>query len=145
MNRLLAYISSNPTSKPFGYDSRVWTLFLLVLLGLFLCSRPAFADSNATVTGLVTDSSGGAIAGVVVVFTNVNNGVSTTTETNREGIYRVPGLLPGVYRANLTKDGFSSIVKGDIDLHVQDEVSINFVLRAGSVFESITGEGGAPL
>jgi hypothetical protein len=145
MNRPLAYISSNPTCRPFAYDSRVWTLFLLVLLGLFLCSRPAFADSNATVTGLVTDSSGGAIAGVVVVFTNVNNGVSTTTETNREGIYRVPGLLPGVYRANLTKDGFSSIVKGDIDLHVQDEVSINFVLRAGSVFESITVEGGAPL
>jgi hypothetical protein len=121
------------------------SVFWTVLLSAVFLSTLCHADSNATVSGLVTDSSGGAVGGVVVAFTNVNNGIAKITETNREGIYRLPGLLPGVYRANLTKDGFSSIVKGDIDLHVQDEVSINFVLRAGSVFESVTVEGGTPL
>ena len=110
-----------------------------------MLSPLGYADSNATVTGLVTDSSGRAIENVSVIFTNVNSGAERATETNREGIYRLPGLLPGIYRANLTKDGFSSIVKGGIEVHVQDELSINFALRAGSVFESITVEEGAPL
>lgn len=121
---------------------------LLAWAGLFfflpLCV-PSRADSNATVAGLVTDSSGRAVEKVSIIFTNINNGVERQTETNREGIYRLPGLLPGTYRAYLTKDGFSSIVKGGIEVHVQDEISINFVLRAGSVFESITVEEGAPL
>jgi hypothetical protein len=116
-----------------------------ILIGLMLLTSAVRADSNATVTGLVTDSSGSAVPGVSVVFTNVNNGVTTNTKTNRDGIYRIAGLLPGVYRANLSKDGFSSLVKGDIELHVQDELSINFSLRTGSVLESVTVEDGAPL
>src|SRR5262249_49447774 len=75
---------------------------------------------------------------------NVNNGIERGTETNREGIYRLPGLVPGIYRANLTRDGYSSVVKGGIEVHVQDEISINFVLRSGSVLERITVEEGAP-
>ena len=115
--------------------------FVAVLLMATICQ----ADSNATVAGLITDSRGRAIAGVGVVFTNIQSGFAYQTETNGSGIYRVSGLLPGVYRANVSGEGFSSIVKGDIDLHVQDEVSINFAMRAGSMSESITAEEGAPL
>jgi hypothetical protein len=117
----------------------------MILLSLLSLNLRARADSNATVTGLVTDSAGHAVAQVSVVFTNVNSGGERATETNRDGIYRLPGLLPGIYRANLSKDGFTGIVKGGIEVHVQDELSINFALRPGSVFESITVEEGAPL
>lgn len=120
-------------------------IFWAIFLSLPLLHSMSRADSNATVTGLVTDPAGQAIAEVSVVFTNVNNGAERATQTNREGIYRITGLLPGIYRANLTKDGFSSIVKGGIEVHVQDELSINFALRSGSVLESITVEEGAPL
>src|SRR5258708_30589302 len=119
--------------------------FICAISLLFSIQSLARADSNATVTGLVTDSAGHAIAEVSVAFTNVNSGAERTTETNRDGIYRLPGLLPGIYRTNLTKDGFSSVVKGGIDVHVQDELSITFALRAGSGFESITVEDGVPL
>ena len=118
---------------------------LLWYVAVLLLSTFCHADPNATVAGLVTDSTGRAVRSVLVVFTNVHSGFAYQTETNSVGLYRLSGLLPGVYRANLTKEGFSSIVKGDIDLHVQDEVSINFAMRAGSVFESITVEEGAPL
>ena len=53
-----------------------------------------------------------------------------------------PHVTPGVYRANVSKDGFASIVKDDIERHVQDEVSINFTLR---IAEVVTVEAGAPL
>jgi hypothetical protein len=112
---------------------------------LCICSVQLHAAPNATVTGLVTDSSGQLISGVRVSFTNINTHFAYRTETNRQGIYRLYGLQPGRYRINVVKDGFSSIVKGDVELHVQDEVSINFTLRVGSVFESITVEDGTPL
>src|SRR5260370_42546001 len=54
-------------------------------------------------------------------------------------------LRPGIYRANISKDGFQSIVKSDIELHVQDQVSLNFSLQLGSVVETVTVEAGAPL
>src|SRR5207247_100012 len=82
---------------------------------------------------------------VTIVLTNLNTEVTYEATTNGEGIYSTPNLPPGIYRANVTKDGFKSIVKGDIELHVQDSASINFQLRIGSVTETVTVEGGASM
>jgi carboxypeptidase family protein/TonB-dependent receptor-like protein len=117
----------------------------LLLMMVVICARSHAQTTSATVTGQITDQSGRLVPGAAVMFTNINTGVPYTTETNGEGIYTVPTLQPGVYRANITKDGFKSIVKPDIELHVQDQVSINFALQLGSVSETITVEGGAPL
>lgn len=127
---------------PFNHSR--YTL-LTVLAVLILCVAVSYAGSDATITGLITDQSGGVIPGATVVLTNINTNVSYPGETNNVGIYRVGNLLPGVYRANVSKDGFKSVIKGDIELHVQDEVSINFELQVGSVSESMTVEGGVPL
>ncbi|HET6929213.1 MAG TPA: TonB-dependent receptor [Candidatus Acidoferrum sp.] len=45
----------------------------------------------------------------------------------------------------LDKDGFKSIVKSGIELHIQDVASINFELQVGSVSETVTVESGAPV
>jgi outer membrane receptor protein involved in Fe transport len=112
----------------------------------FLCaSAVAWGDENATVTGQITDASGGVVPGVTVVLTKVNTREAYTAQTNQAGIYCIPHLLPGIYRANVSKDGFKSIVKSDIELHVQEEASINFALEVGSVSETITVRAGAPL
>src|SRR5882762_759476 len=112
---------------------------------ILLVHTTAYADTNAAVSGLVTDPQGRAVVNTAIVLTNVNTGIAYQTKTNGEGIYRVNGLQPGIYRANVSKDGFKSIVKADIELHVQDQVSINFALQLGSVTETITVEAGAPL
>ncbi len=117
----------------------------LFVAGLLLAHTSAHADTNATVSGLVTDPQGRAVGDTAIVLTNVNTGIAYQTKTNGEGIYRLNGLQPGIYRANVSKDGFKSIVKADIELHVQDQLSINFALQVGSVMETITVEGGAPL
>ena len=108
-----------------------------------LCSRSHAQTTSATVTGEVTDQSGRIVPGVAIVFTNINTGSPYTTRTNKDGIYSLPDLQPGVYRANIAKDGFKSIVKPDIELHVQDQVSLNFALQVGSVSETVTVEAGA--
>jgi hypothetical protein len=118
---------------------------LLFTAWVFFCAPTYSQTTSATITGQITDQSGRLVPGAAVVFTNINTGVPYMTQTNAEGIYSLPTLQPGIYRANVTKDGFKSIVKPDIELHVQDQVSINFALQLGSVSETITVEAGTPL
>src|SRR6266576_4986989 len=117
---------------------------VLVVFGLLV--RNSHAQSTiAAVSGQITDEQGRVVPGVTIVLTNLNTGVTYEAKTNGDGIYSTPNLPPGIYRANVTKDGFKSIVKGDIELHVQDSASINFQLRIGSVTETVTVEGGASM
>lgn len=118
---------------------------ILSSLVILVSSVHSFADTNATVSGFVRDAQERAVPGAKVVFTNVNTGLKYAIETNGTGFYRQSELPPGVYRANVSKEGFAGIVKDDIELHVQDDVSLNFSLRVGSVSESVTVEGGVPL
>lgn len=117
---------------------------LAVVMAVF-CGVSGAQMTDATIGGQVTDPQGTAVPGVTVVYTNINTGVPYTTQTNGEGIYMLPTMKPGLYRANVTKEGFKSIVKSDIEVHVQDQVSINFALVLGSVSETVTVLAGAPL
>src|SRR6267154_1370063 len=117
---------------------RVIVLVFGCLTGLAICR----ADELAAVTGLVTDPNGRSVPGVTVIITNLATNVTSRTATNNQGIYRVPSLQPGIYRMTLDKDGFKSIVKSGVELHVQDVASINFELQIGSVNETVTVEAG---
>jgi len=120
---------------------------LVVLFFAFgLLANTSHAQStNAAVGGQITDEQGRVVPSATVVLTNLNTGIPYQAKTNGDGFYNAPNLPPGIYRANVTKDGFKSLVKGDIELHVQDVVSINFQLQVGSVTETVTVSAGAPL
>src|SRR6266478_5265518 len=120
---------------------RVFALVFACLTGLAACR----ADELAAVTGLVTDQNGRSVPGVTVIITNLATNVGSRTVTNDQGIYRVPSLQPGIYRMTLEKDGFKSVVKSSIELHIQDVASINFELQIGSVNETVTVEAGASM
>src|SRR5215831_11743726 len=113
---------------------------LLILFAACLLAGP-----TATLTGRITDPSGGVIPGVKVEATNVETNVMFPGETNAEGLYNIPNLPPGTYRVIVQKFAFQSIVKPDVELRVQDVISLNFSMEVGSVAQSVTAEGGAPL
>src|SRR5713226_2337257 len=121
-------------------------VLVVVFFALGLLANASHAQStNAAVGGQITDEQGRVVPGVTVALTNLNTGVPYEAKTNGDGFYNAPNLPPGIYRANVAKDGFKSIVKGDIELHVQDVASINFQLQVGSVTETVTVEAGAPM
>ncbi len=121
--------------------SRYFSKFLFAICVLLLLTPVgAFAQAatTATVTGFVTDSSGAKIPAVAVTFTNVATGTIATATTTSEGSYRISGLLPGLYRSTATLNGFKTVVREGIDLHVEDQASIDYMLAVGSVSESVT-------
>src|SRR6266404_4267167 len=123
------------------------TIVMIVIMAL--CSaRPALVGAqttNATLTGFVSDQSKALIPSVKVEVINVDTNVRYSSTTNNDGSYAVTGLPPGNYKMEVEKQGFKSIVKPDIVLHVQDVVAINFTMAVGSISEVVTVEAGAPM
>src|SRR5262249_28733674 len=117
----------------------------LVFLTTTLLTNSLLAGPTATLTGRVTDTTGGVIAGVKVEATNVETNVTFPGETNEEGLYNIPNLPPGMYRVIVQKFAFRTVIKPDVELHAQDVVALNFSMEIGSVAESVTVEAGAPL
>jgi len=105
----------------------------------------ALTLSTATLTGRVADSNGAAIVGAKVDANNIDTNLTFSTVTNDEGLFVIPNLPPGRYRIFVQKDGFQGIVKPDVTLHVQDIISLSFSMQPGSIIQSMTIGGGAPL
>jgi len=118
---------------------------LLILLATSQVTSLLLAGPTATLTGRVTDPSGAVMAGVKVEATNVETNVTYPGETNEQGLYNIPNLRPGIYRVMVQKSAFQTIVKPDVEMHVQDVIALNFSMEMGSEAESITVEAGAPL
>jgi hypothetical protein len=124
-----------------------WCRFLGVvcLAALAVVVMPGRALAAASLSGQVTDATGAPLPGARVTATRVETSVSYPAVTNREGVYVVSSLPSGRYRVTVELSGFKTIVKPDVDIHVQDNVALNFAMEVGSVIESVTVEGGAPL
>jgi hypothetical protein len=121
---------------------RVAAAFVVCLfLSCFLLAQ----SPNATVTGRITDPSKAAVTGARVIATNVDTGIQQSTTTGAEGLYTIVSLNPGNYKLEVEKQGFRTVVKPDIVLHVQDVSTINFEMAVGTFSESITVTDGAPL
>ena len=100
---------------------------------------------SATVRGKVTDPSGLVVVGANVEATNTGTNVTHPAATNDAGFYSLSSLPPGRYSLTVEKAGFASIVKPNIDLHVADDISVNFELHIGAIGQTVTVAGrGAP-
>ncbi len=120
-------------------------LCAILTLACLCISNFALTLSTATLTGRVTDSNAAAIVGAKVEANNIDTNLTFSTVTNNEGLFVIPNLPPGRYRIFVQKDGFQGIVKPDVTLHVQDIISLSFSMQPGSIIQSMTIEGGAPL
>ena len=112
----------------------------LLLFVLF----PAAARAQASVTGLVKDSTGAVLPGVTVeaaspvLIEKVRTAVSDGT-----GQYRIVDLRPGTYTVTFTLAGFGTVKREGIELTGSFTASVNADMKVGTVAETITVSGGA--
>jgi hypothetical protein len=118
-------------------------LSLCCLLGL--AGGLGAQEYRATVLGSVTDPTGAAVPKASVVIANNESGVSWRTETNSEGAFQVPYLLPGVYTLEVAHPGFKTHRRGPIELRVDDRARIDVALEIGRTSEQVTVTAEAPL
>jgi iron complex outermembrane receptor protein len=92
--------------------------------------------ATSTITGLVRDSSGGAIPGATVRVVNENTGVSIQTVSNEQGSYRADPLVPGRYRLETTLDGFEKAVR-EVVLDTGQTAAIEVTLTPARITEGV--------
>lgn len=98
---------------------------------------PALAQ-QAEISGLITDSSGGIIAGAHVSALQADTNVARSAETNADGIYRLPSLQPGVYQLTVEAPGFETRRLESVPLEVGANLTRNLTLAPGHVAEAVT-------
>jgi hypothetical protein len=124
--------------------NRSLSTYLLLLLAPVLISLIALAPSavaqevRASITGLVTDSSGAAVAGAQVTATRTDRNVAIETRTNEGGNYTTPFLDPGIYRVTVQLPGFKQYVRERVELQTQDRARLDVTLEVGDIAESVS-------
>jgi hypothetical protein len=110
---------------------RVRCAVLLMLL-CTLVTLSVSQEITGNIVGTVSDSTGAAIPGATVIVKNTNTNIVKTYTTDDQGRY-VATLLPiGRYSVTVEAKGFQKYVKANIELNVNDRLTISPQLRVGS-------------
>ncbi len=110
-----------------------------------LLTAPWLFAQTGQITGRITDPGGAIVPGAHVTITESGTGVSRTTESNSEGYYTAPSLLPGEYSLAVDHQGFKLIVRPGLQLQVDQTLRVDFTLEVGAVSEKIVVQEQAPL
>ena len=121
--------------KLYSFATRVVVLFLILLL----FTSAAYSQSyRGRVQGVVTDQSKAVIAGATVTLLNVETGVQVSHQTGETGLYVFDLVDPGTYTVTVENTGFSKFVQENIVVQMRGDVTVDAMLKPGSVQESIT-------
>ncbi|HUY15729.1 MAG TPA: carboxypeptidase regulatory-like domain-containing protein [Terriglobia bacterium] len=94
-------------------------------------------NSNATITGTVTDQSGALIPGATVALTYVSTGTVLKVSTGPDGFYSFPNLLVGKYEMQCSAKGFETYVQKGIVLNLNATVQVPIQLHLGASTQTV--------
>jgi hypothetical protein len=112
-----------------------WFLFL-----------PTTAFAQASITGVVKDTSGAVMPGVTVeasspvLIERIRSAVTDGT-----GQFRIVDLRPGIYTVTFTLPGFSVVRRQDIELTGSFTATVNAEMKVGALAETVTVAGESPV
>ena len=129
-----------------GLDAgRVFRVGLL-MLGMWASSPIAgFAQQEASIQGLVSDASGGAVPSVAIRIKNLGTGAQRNLLTDPEGRFDAAALPVGRYEVLAEKNGFRAEVKTGISVVVGQRETVDIVLQVGDVRQTVQVESAPTL
>lgn len=121
--------------------ARICAVFV-VFAGLVIPSAQAQL-ATGDINGTVHESSGAVIEGATVTLTNDQTGTARTVQTNHDGIYVFPSVLPGTYDLSVGKTGYGTVKKLGIPLTVGSSISSDFTLGPATVQSTVVVQAAA--
>jgi hypothetical protein len=107
---------------------------------------PALLYAQASITGVVRDTSGAVLPGVTVEASSaalIERVRAVVTDGG--GQYRIVDLRPGAYKITVALPGFATVVRDGIELAGSFTATVNAELRVGGIEETITITGSSPI
>ncbi|MGB0045883.1 MAG: carboxypeptidase regulatory-like domain-containing protein [Terriglobales bacterium] len=110
---------------------RFTALFLLLLLCLAMGAFPAWAQTGASLSGVVTDQTGAALGGVAVTIKSVDTGETRMITTDGSGHFQTSGLPVGRVEVRAAKRGFEETRTGT-SLAAGQEATVDIKMQHGT-------------
>lgn len=120
-------------SRRFGAQA----VLLLLSIGLFIGVH-AQSSTTGNITGTVRDPQGNVVPKAEITVEDEKTGTSRSVTTDDDGFYNVPTLPPGRYTLTTSPPGFKKTVASGLELHVNENKTVNVELQVGQVTETVT-------
>jgi len=118
----------------------------LALAAALVVLFPGLVAAQASLAGVVKDTSGAVLPGVTVEAASpvlIEKVRSVTTDTS--GQYKIVDLRPGTYSVTFSLTGFSVVKREGVELSGSGTVQISADLKVGALAETITVTGETPV
>jgi hypothetical protein len=114
--------------------------FLFVILAILVFSAAVVAQSiTGSISGTVTDSTGGVIPGATVTLTGDQTGGTRTATTNGEGRFNFAALQPGNFSIKVEHPGFQVLEQTGVVLSANESLALgDLKLQPGQVSETVS-------
>src|SRR5689334_3099605 len=117
----------------------------LSVLVLLLLSTCVYAQSTASIGGLVTDEHGALITGAEITASNPAIAVVRLAVTDDSGRYQIAALPSGDYQLEVRAKGFQTRVVDHVRIEVARRLTQDFELHVGDVSQVVTVTASADL
>jgi hypothetical protein len=118
---------------------------VLAFVALFAVTTLHGQVDTGSISGTVSDSSGAVVSGAEVTLISEGTGVSLTTRTGADGIYRFSPVRIGSYQLKAIAKGFETESQAGVKVDIQSHVLLNFTLRPGSETQVIEVNSAPPV
>lgn len=119
---------------------------LVALLEIAAGSPSTWAQGNqASLEGVVTDSSGGALAGAKLKVTNTATGIQFDTTSDSSGLFVFPVLPVGTYTLEVERAGFAKMEMKGLTLTVGARLNLPLTMGVAGQAASITVSSEPPV
>ena len=125
-----------------GRFLRTLTVFCMVL-ALAAVSRAQ--EITATITGTVTDQSGGVLPGATITARHLGRAMTRSVVTTKTGLYTMPFLATGDYEISISMPGFKTHTAKSVTLHVNDRLDISASLKVEGLETTVEVSAGSQM
>ena len=105
---------------------------------LFVVSSAVFGQTKGTISGYVTDRSGGMIPNAKVSETEERTGAKREVVTNETGFYQFLALGPGNYTIQAEAPNFKRYESTGVVLSIDQNIRVDISMEVGAVAESVS-------
>jgi hypothetical protein len=119
-------------------------MFALGMVGITRLSAQSQAFT-ATISGTVTDTSGGVVSGAKITLSSPERGIARTFTTSDSGNYSFTLLPPADYVLKVEMSGFQTYEQRGVSLAAGASAHQNITLSVGAVSQEVVVSAAAPL
>lgn len=113
------------------------TMAIVVTAGLIPPAVPDAQTVAGSISGRVTDSSGGVLPGATITVTNTNTGLVVERTSDESGQFVATNLPVGPYSVDANLSGFRRVQRTGFQLTADGRISADFTLSVGGVAETV--------